>query len=106
MAESKPYLMPRQVETRTEIAPGIGPAEAGLLLVAGGLGFGCQWIVSLVHLAGMAGHVLLVVRGLAAIIPPGLAWLSVRPTQSGRALDYGLAILRYYRTQGGRPRPY
>jgi hypothetical protein len=96
------YLVPRRVVARAEIMQGIGITEFGLLVAAAAVGFGAQWVVGFLgHLLG--GRVWVVVpRVLAAVVPPGLVWLTLRPAVGGRVLDYALAMLRYYRG-GQRP---
>ena len=97
------YLMPRRVVARAQVFEGIGIVEAVLLVGAAGLGLGLQALLGVLPLHGTARLVLIVLRAVAAVLPPGAVWMMLRPAPGGRVWDYVRAMARYGRAQGGRP---
>ena len=101
----RPYLVPRQVVARTEIMGGVGPAEAGIVLLGLGLGFGAQWLLG-VLLRGLPLTTEIFPRVIVGLALGGSGWILTRPSQGGRLLDYLAAIVRYYRRRGNTPYLY
>ena len=100
----RPYLVPREIVTRTELAPGIGGLEAGIILAGALAGLLAQWFLALAgHLVPSGAHsvhdALFLARGLAFLAPTGFAYVSTRPTPGGSIADHLRAMRRW---SGGR----
>ena len=96
--------MPREIVARTELAPGIGALEAGIILAGALAGLLAQWVLALFgHLVPPTAHsvhdALFLARGLAFLAPTGFAFISTRPTPGGSIADYLRAMRRW---SGGR----
>lgn len=96
------YLVPREIVARTELAPGIGGIEAGIILAGALVGLLAQWVVALAsHLVPPAAHsvhdAMFMARGLVFLAPTGFAYVSTRPTPGGSIADYLRAMRRWGR---------
>ena len=97
-----PYLLPREIVTRTELAPGIGAVEALVILAGAGAGFVLQLVPALIgHLVPAGAHsahdALLLARGLLGLGCVGSAYMATRPTPGGSVADYVRAMRRWAR---------
>ena len=104
-----PYLLPREIVTRTEFAPGIGAVEAVVILAGAGAGFVLQLGPALLaHLVPAGAHgardALVLARGLVGLGCVGAAYIATRPTPGGSVADYVRAMRRWAR--GPKVYPY
>lgn len=100
------YIIPRQLVARAEVMAGVGPAEAGILLLGAGVGFVAQWVVALLASVFPGAAVpFLIARAIVAVLPPAACRVATRPAPGGRIMDYVLAMVRYWR-RGDRPYLY
>ena len=94
------YLVPREIVARTELAPGVGGLEAGIILAGALVGLLAQWVLALAgHLvpshATAVHHTILLGRFLVFLAPTGFAYVSTRPTPGGSIADYLRAMRRW-----------
>lgn len=111
---STPYLLPREIVTKTQVAPGIGAVEALVILVGAAVGFAAQLVPALIaHLVPASAHgvrdALLLARGLLGLACLGSAYVATRPTPGGNVAEYVRAMRRWARgtkvyRYGGGPR--
>lgn len=99
---SSPYLLPREIVTKTEFAPGIGAVEALVILSGAAVGFAAQLVPALIaHLVPASAHgvcdALLLARGLLGFGCVGSAYMATRPTPGGSIADYVRAMRRWTR---------
>ena len=102
--EAPPYLLARHIVTRVELFPGVGPLEAGIILIGGAGGFGLRWVLGLVVRAlpaamHGAADALTVARFVALLGGAGVGFRLTRPTPGGSVLDDGRAMRHWVRSQ-------
>ena len=99
-----PYLIARHIVTRVELFPGVGPLEAGVILIGGAGGCALQWLLGLVaHALPAAMHgtadALTIARFVSVLGGAGLGFMLTRPTPGGSVLDYARAMRSWARSQ-------